>query len=233
MNEVEGELLQLSKIKNKVIFDVGCYRGNFTQNIISKEPKNNNNKYYMFDPNPKVKKYIKEMLTDRKINYFELALDNTNKIKKFTINRYYEPSGSSLKSANKKDKLYNLSRKTFFKIFKPFSKIKGYELINVKTNTIDNVCRLNNIKKIDILKLDTDGNEYEVLIGAKKLLSKEKIGLIYTEISSTKKKFNFNFNKILKLLNKYNFTLKKVYPIPSYSILSNLKSTDNLFIKNR
>ena len=26
MNEVEGELLKLSKKKNKIIFDVGCFR---------------------------------------------------------------------------------------------------------------------------------------------------------------------------------------------------------------
>ncbi len=234
MNDVESELLGLSKIKDKVIFDVGCYRGNFTQNMITKESKKNTNKYYLFDPNPKVKKYIKNMLTDRKISYSELALDNTNKIKKFTINKYFEPSGSSLKSAHKKDKLYNLSRKTFLKIFQPFSKIKDYETINVKTDTIDHFCKLNKIKKIDILKLDTDGNEYEVLMGAKNLLSKGKIGLIYTEVSGFKKNnFDFKFNKIVKLLSKYNLVLKKVYPIKSFSILSNLKATDNLFIKNR
>ena len=86
-----------------------------------------------------------------------------------------------------KDKLYNLSRRIFFNFFQPFSKIQNYETIKVKTNTIDKICELNNIKEIDILKLDTDGNEFEVLMGAKKLLTKGKIKLIYTEISGFKK----------------------------------------------
>ena len=68
-------------------------------------------------------------------------------------------------------------------------------------------------------------------MGAKKLLSKGKIKLIYTEISGFKKNFQQKSNKLINLLKKYNFTLIKVYPIKSFSFLSNLKSTDNLFIK--
>ena len=41
MNEVESELLDLIDAKEKVIFDVGCFRGNFTKNLIKYEEKNN------------------------------------------------------------------------------------------------------------------------------------------------------------------------------------------------
>jgi hypothetical protein len=57
MNEVENELLQLLK-KNKIIFDVGCYRGFFTKKILKKEPLSKN-KYYLFDPSPNVKNTLK------------------------------------------------------------------------------------------------------------------------------------------------------------------------------
>ena len=232
MNEVEEELLNLLNIKEKIIFDVGCYRGNFTKNIISLETKRiNNSKHYLFDPNPNVQNYLKELLENENVKYFQLALDNTNMKKKFTINRYFEASGSSLKSAHKEDQLYNLSRKAFMKLFRPFKKIQDYEEINVQTQTIDNFCLLNNIERIDLLKLDTDGTEHEVFLGAEKLLSQGKIGLIYTEISGFKKNFDYKVEKIVKLLNKYNFELKKVYSNPSFSIFSNLKATDNLFIK--
>ena len=46
MNEVEEELLNLLNIKEKIIFDVGCYRGNFTENVISYEEKRLNNSKY-------------------------------------------------------------------------------------------------------------------------------------------------------------------------------------------
>ena len=42
MNEVEQELLNYTgEDKNKIIFDVGCFRGNFTKNIIKQESKKN------------------------------------------------------------------------------------------------------------------------------------------------------------------------------------------------
>ena len=232
-NEVERELLNLINIKEKIIFDVGCFRGNFTKNIIKYEKEKNNSKYYLFDANPNVKKYLNEngILKNENVKYFELALDNTNMQKKFSVNRYLEPSGSSLDSPHKKDPLYNLSRKIFMKIFQPFKKIEDYEEINVQTQTIDNFCLLNNIEKIDLLKLDTDGTENKILLGAENLLSKGKINLIYTEISGFKKTFHTKVDEIVKLLEKYDFKLEKTYNISSFSIFSNLKATDNIFIK--
>ena len=234
MNEVESELLDLIDVKEKVIFDVGCFRGNFTKNLIEhEERKNNNSKYYLFDANPNVKHYLNEnqILKKENVKYFELALDNTNMQKKFSINRYFEPSGSSLNSPHKKDPLYNLSRKVFMKIFQPFKKIEDYEEINVQTQKLDNFCSLNSIEKIDLLKLEFDGTEHEILLGAENLLSNGKIGLIYTEISGFKKTFHTRVNAIVKLLDKYNFELKKTYNISSFSMLSNLKATDNIFVK--
>lgn len=117
------------------------------------------------------------------------------------------------------------------KIFQPFKTIQDYEEITAQTQTLDNFCALNNIPKIDLLKLDTDGTEFEVLLGAKNLLSKGKIGLIYTEISGFKKIFNNKVEEIVNLLAEYDFELKKSYKISSFSMFSNLKSTDNLFVK--
>jgi len=232
MNEVENDLIKLIKSKEKVIFDVGCYRGNFTENILKIEKNENENyKFYLFDPNPNVKEYLKELLVNENIKYFELALDNSNTTKKFTINRYFEPSGSSLNSAHQKDHKYNFSRKLFMKIFQPFTKIEDYEQIDVQTQTLDNFCLSNDIEKIDLLKLDTDGTEYELLNGAKKMLSEGKIEIIYTEISGFKNDFDRKINEIKDFLGKYNFELKESYNIASFSLMSNLKSTDNLFVK--
>jgi FkbM family methyltransferase len=231
MNEVERDLLKFIKKKKRVFFDVGCYSGNFTSNLIRFNNKNTTSKYYLFDPNPKSKEYCRQILKNTNTNFFQLALDNSNKKKKFVINRYFEASGSSLNSAHKKDKLYNLTRKVFFKCFQPFNKIKDYEEIEVQTQTLDNFCRIKKIKRIDLLKLDTEGTEDKILLGAKKLLSRKKIDLIYTEVSGFKKTFNKKFNKIVRLLSQYNFELVKTWEIKSLGWLSNLKATDNLFVR--
>ena len=57
-NSFEKEIIKLIKNKSKlVLFDVGCYRGVFTKtisNLIGKKK----HKFYLFDINQKVKKYI-------------------------------------------------------------------------------------------------------------------------------------------------------------------------------
>ena len=63
------------------------------------------------------------------------------------------------------------------------------------------------------------------------MLSKGKIELIYSEISGAKKGFSNKVDEIVKFLQKYNFELKKTWNYPHFSFLSNLKATDNLFIK--
>ena len=37
MNQIENEILKHLNKENKIIFDVGCFRGNFTTNIIKHE----------------------------------------------------------------------------------------------------------------------------------------------------------------------------------------------------
>ena len=165
MNEVEKELLNyFGEEKNKIIFDVGCFRGNFTRNIIKYESKKGiRSDFFLFDPNPKVKDYLSSLLKENNVKCFNIAFDNSNSKKKFTLNQYFEASGSSLVSLHKEDKLYNFTRKSFMKIFQPFKKIKDYVEIDVQTKTIDIFCEENKINYIHLLKLDTEGNEFNIL----------------------------------------------------------------------
>lgn len=232
MNEVESELLEyFGDEKNKVIFDVGCFRGNFTKNIIKHESKKNlQTKFFLFDPNPNAKNYLNFLLKEKNIKYFNIALDNSNTKKKFTLNQYFEASGSSLVSLHKEDKLYNFTRKNFMKIFQPFKKIKDYVEVDVKTQTLDNFCLENKIDRIHLLKLDTEGNEFNILKGAENLLSNNKVKVIYTEICSNKKDYNNKSYEIKNFLKKYNFDHIKSYKIPTLGFLSKLKATDDLFV---
>ena len=76
MNEVENEILKyFKKDDKKIIFDVGCYRGNFTKNFINNEKKINvKSNFFLFDPNPNVKNYLTPLLNDNDIKYFDIAI---------------------------------------------------------------------------------------------------------------------------------------------------------------
>jgi len=231
MNEVENDILKYFRKRDKIIFDIGCFRGNFTKNFIKNESKLGiKSIFFLFDPNPTVKDYLKPILENEKIKYFNLALDNSNSQKKFYINNFFEPSGSSLNTIFRDDKKWKNTRKIFMQIFQPLKKIKDFSEINVQTQTLDSFCLDKKIENIDVLKIDTEGNELNVLKGAKRLLSENKINLIYTEISETKKKFLEKEKSIINFLNSYNFELKKKYQIRSFSVLSGLRATDNLFV---
>jgi len=79
MNDIESHLLDLTDVKNKIIFDVGAFRGVFTDNIMKQENLNENiSNYYLFDPNPNAKYYLEDILKNKNVKYSELALDNSN-----------------------------------------------------------------------------------------------------------------------------------------------------------
>jgi FkbM family methyltransferase len=56
------------------------------------------------------------------------------------------------------------------------------EGITVRSTTLDAFCEAQGINFVDILKLDVQGGEYAVLEGAGKLLSQQRIGLVYMEV---------------------------------------------------
>ena len=53
----------------------------------------------------------------------------------------------------------------------------------VKVSSLDCFCKDQNIDRIDVLKIDTEGHELEVLKGAVNLLSSRKIRYIYAEFN--------------------------------------------------
>ena len=234
MNDNEEELFKhIKKKRKKIIFDVGSFKGKFTQKLIDIDKNKLNSKFYLFDPNPNGLNYIKKLKKENKnIKYTCVGLDNKIKKKNFYLNKFFEASGSSFQTILKNDKLWNTSRRYVLKIFNIFNKNKldDFKKISVNTDTIDNFCKNKKIKKIDLLKIDAEGHEEYILKGSEKLLKKNNVNVIYVEVLSQKKKFSFKKKKIKNFLKKFNFKFLKEYPIKSVSVLSNLKSSDLLFV---
>jgi FkbM family methyltransferase len=215
MRDFTELIIKNLKTKKPVIFDVGCFVGNFSRNLKKKLNLKNKN-FYLFDANPNLK--IKDF------RYNNLVFSDKIQKRNFYLNEFVPSSGSSLKEDVKNDLKWNYTRKLI-----TLSPNKGFKILKVKTNTIDNFCKNNKVTKIDILKIDVEGSELEILKGSKKILHKTKI--IQVEILQNKKNFNKIKKKITILLKKYNFHKSSEKNIYSVSLFSNLKSSDLLFIK--
>ena len=200
--------------KNINVFDIGCYKGTFSEKIKTFF-KNKKINFYLFDPNPNLK--------SKKFKINKIGISNRNGEELFLLNEYLPHSGSSLDSIVKKDALWNFSRNFLF------LKKSNYKKIKIKVQKLDLFCKKNRIKKIDILKIDTEGHEMKVLQGSTDILRKTNVILI--EILDTKKNYLKKFKKINKMLIDLDFKLVISKDIKSVSILSRIKAADHLFVK--
>ena len=92
--------------------------------------------------------------------------------------------------------------------------------IKIKKDLLSNILKKSKIKKIDLLKIDTEGHEFNVLKGAGNFL--KNINLLLFEFhydDSIIKKYNFNdVNNFLKkkkftLISKNKMILRKGYEL--------------------
>ncbi|MBB4070349.1 FkbM family methyltransferase [Salinibacter ruber] len=59
--------------------------------------------------------------------------------------------------------------------------VMGKEVVSI--DTVDNFCDRNNIRHVDILKMDVQGYELNILEGATDLINENRVRLIYSEVS--------------------------------------------------
>lgn len=183
----------LNNLDNIIIFDVGSHIGNTIKRYRSIFP---NSRIFAFEPTESsYKKLINQFYNDTKINVSLLGL--SNRVDKMT---FYLSESNNLNS---------------FK--EPNERAWGFEkteTAHVDTNTLDNFCDLNNIKHIDILKLDVQGSELDVLKGSQLFLSKGKIGLIYLEWQVVPLyKGHSKYFLIGEYLEQYGYELFNLYNI--------------------
>ena len=226
----EAKIIKILKNeKNLVVFDIGCFRGVFTKNIL-KLIDRKKIKFYLFDINKNTKKYISNLILSRNISYNEVALINKNGTAEYNYNSFFESSGSSLSPLFRNDAKWISSRKFLLKIL--LQSTKNYVKYRVAALTLDTFVKKKRIKSIDLLKVDIDGSEYEFLQGAKVTLKENKIKVILIEINDKKKNYKKKEKKIINFLKKRNFTFLKKHMNLTVILLSDLKSGDYLFINN-
>ena len=184
------------------VFDVGAHYGE-TIKLFNKEL--NIKKIYSFEASSKNYKILKKNIfkyDQKKVETLNYGIGN--KITKSYINQIIESSSSTINELNinskylkKKLKILNIKDKNSFQ-----------HKVPIEIITLDYFIEKKKIENVDLLKIDTEGYEFNVLKGLSK--HNQKIKLVYFEHHYDDMIIkNYKFGDIHQLLENYGFKMIK------------------------
>ena len=171
----------------RVCLDIGANIGNYSKLLINKT----NAKIYAFEPLEKSFDELKKIKEKHKDRFFieKLALGNEDGIKKIS-------------SANDKSEKASFEKNLDKLSFIDKDNLREFD---VSIKKLDSLNFFDSHSKVDFLKIDVEGYEYEVLLGGKKFIDFNSPKFIQIEI---------NWHQLFKKITLYEFSkLLKDYDI--------------------
>lgn len=221
MSTVESSMDQydvmkkLIPIDNPLIFDVGAYIGTETKKYLNnfKCPK-----IYSFEPYSMSFAELKKNLCDMdNVKAINAAVCDKNGEAVLNVGDF-TPTNSLLKGDNRADSYW------------------GEQIVSlnrqekVKTVTIDSFCLMNDVDKIDILKLDVQGNELAALKGADQMLSTGRVQMIISEVLFVPTYQNqADFAEVCRFMADKKYILYNMFNMKS--VEGRLNQVDIIFLK--
>ena len=186
-----------------IVLDVGAHKGESIDLFLSNFKITT---IYSFEASPITFKILSD-----KINYFKDKFKNSKLIienyalgavkKKVLLKQLKESSSSTIRNLNQDSKYFK--KKLFF--LQGDKKGSFFQEIEVDQIKLSDYLMEQNINNVDFLKIDTEGYEFEVLLGAKEVLSKINILLFEHHYDDMITK-NYKFYDIHNFLLKNHFT---------------------------
>ncbi|MFN6496005.1 MAG: FkbM family methyltransferase [Nostoc sp. DedQUE01] len=187
-DRLSGEDFFIKKIAkllhNSVVVDVGANIGNYSNKIKILSPSTN---IYAFEPHPNT---FKELEVQANQNHY-VALNAACSDVAGSLQLYDYQNKTSTSHAS-------LYKDVIDKIHKGVS-----QSWHVNVTTIDELVKTSKIGHIRLLKIDTEGNELKVLLGAKESLAEGLIDIIQLEFNEMNVVSRVFFRDIYETLNNY------------------------------
>lgn len=182
--ELIGSLLQGEK--KPIIIDIGANVGNYAKSVLAHNP---NSIVYAFEPHPITFLKLKQAAEKIGFNAINKGCADTSGEMKFYD--YADKDGSEHASL-----LKNV-----------FEDIYGHKTIEHKVTviTLDSFIKEENISFVHLLKIDTEGFEYNVLKGCSVAIKEDRIKNIQFEFNSMNTISKVFMKDFIKLLPQYSF----------------------------
>jgi len=147
-------------------FDIGANTGNFSESIRGEYQVE---KGILVEPTPGLIPVLEKRFADRLVyKIINAAVSDDNGQTDFYLNNDFDVVSSLLKIRNNGDELKHLNIKT-----PVATKIKAF--------TLNSICNEQQLKSVDLIKIDVQGAEHMVLKGGLETLKKTR--LVFTEFS--------------------------------------------------
>lgn len=150
-------------------FDIGAHTGQTSQSFLDAFPQAS---IYAFEPHPNSFNCIQAMKADRLIAHQVAMSDRCGEATFFVFDDIVDPSKAVAASMNNslvKDRQFALVAGSYSKS------------ITVDCTTVDAFCSANEINRLDLLKIDTEGHEVAVLEGARETLANRGVRFVFLE----------------------------------------------------
>ena len=179
-NFSEIKFLKTIITKDSLVVDVGSNLGNFINTIKS---INKNTNIYSIEPNLELINFQKKKFTRvNNIKYFNIGISTIKSVMTFYIRKPI--SHSSLLEYHPDSEFNEIVSTT-----------------QIQVETLSRFIEEQKIKKITLLKIDTEGLDYEILFSLKNQLLNKKIEFIKIEAN------NETFEKIISFCDSHNIKL--------------------------
>jgi FkbM family methyltransferase len=201
----------LGKIERPIMFDVGANVGTYSLLLSKVFPQA---KIYAFEPNE---------------NTFKQLVVNVDSSVK-CVNAGMGSEEKNAKIFTFADDLTSTNASIYGEMFRSYKKDDLVE-IEIQLTTLDLFCEHEGIKEIDFLKIDTEGNEHNVLRGANKMLTEGKVKIIqfeFGEYNVFSRVFLRDFYEILTDYNIYRLDSERLIPLFEYNLLNEIFRFQNL-----
>ena len=184
------------------IIDIGAHKGETIDLFL----KNFNiEKIYSFEPNKNLfNTLIKKKYNSNKVKLLNLGVGKKPENKELNI--FKDTSSSTLNDINENTEYFKRKKKIMTFFFPNENFLKEKQIVEICN--LSEFINQEKIKKIDILKIDTEGYEFNIISGISNLDFKNIKFIYFEHHYDLMIKKNYKFYDINKLLKKNNFQKK-------------------------
>ena len=179
----------------KTVFDIGTFKGNFIDEILH---INAAITIHCFEPSSEAFDFLNLKFSQQSnIRLNNAAVSDYTGEASFNVNAFDE-TNSLLESASVDEHINNLTQK------------KSTQTVDVVK--LSEYCLQHGVSEIDLIKIDTQGNSYNVLKGLEPLLKEKKIKYLYVEAEFIEIYKNEKlFSEIEMLMRGLDYAIMDIY----------------------